>query len=133
MGKDIEKSIGNTLTRLHFRDGSGITIGFLDINLEDTRLISRIGDFADYFKNYNNTASVDAAAEEQFCKLLGYDCKSNLFGILRPTSKVETGEMFAAVILRTITEEFIKTARKAIADRIAAMKKHTEAYENENV
>lgn len=139
MVKNIETNVGTALTRIDFIDDDGMLLGFLKVNLSDARLIGRLGKFATFFRDYasgkenRKNVSLNQAAAEQFCELLGYDCKDTLFGVLGPTSVLASGEMFAGRILRAITSEFVDEAKRRLNGKISQIEKHTEKYNHDGL
>lgn len=136
MGKNIEMSVGGALTRIEFKDEDGIVLGFLKINLTDVRLVAKLNECAEFFRNYKfdgtgveKMVSIDRDLAEKFCYVLGYDCRETLFGVLSPTTIMENGEMFAISVLGKISEVFSTEVKQKAAARAEAMRKYTEKYQ----
>lgn len=135
MGKNIEMNVGNALTKIEFKDEDGIVLGFLKINLTDIRLVGKLNDCANFFKNYIYSGSdveklekIDRDLMDKFCYVLGYDCRETLFGVLSPTTIFEDGSMFAISILNKISEVFSADVKQRAEARANAMRKYTEKY-----
>lgn len=133
-------NVGDVMTRFEIRDSEGNLIGEFRANLQDEKLISRICEFRDTFTNYKTESKgferrqeVDAAAQGAFCRLLGYDCRSSLFSVLTPSTRLESGEIFASVIMKTLSDAFVENAKSKLKASIEAMRRHTEKYENDGV
>ncbi len=140
MARTIEKNVGNALTKIEFKDSDGALLGWLEINLIDERFIGRLAGFAQYFRSYKEEGNdvkrernLNQTVKERFSELLGYQCDETLFGRLNPLTVLENGETFIGVIMRTITQEFIDEARRRMAAKTAAIRKHTEKYEHDSV
>lgn len=136
MRKNIEMNVGSALTRIEFKDEDGIVLGFLKINLTDVRLVGKLTECAEFFKNYKFTgknieelARIDRDVAEKFCYVLGYDCNETLFGVLSPTTIMDDGNMFAISVLNKISEVFSTEVKEKAAARAAAMRKYTEKYQ----
>lgn len=136
MAKNIEMNVGNALTKIEFKDEDGIVLGFLKINLMDARLVGKLSDCAEFFKNYKFDGSdmeklvaIDRDLMDKFCYVLGYDCRETLFGILSPTTIFEDGSMFAISILNKISEVFSAEVKERAAARAKAMQKYTQKYQ----
>lgn len=136
MGKNVEMNVGSALTRIEFKDEDGIVLGFLKINLTDVRLVGKLTECAEFFKNYTFTgknieelARIDRDVAEKFCYVLGYDCTETLFGVLSPTTILDDGNMFAISVLNKISEVFSTEVKEKAAARAAAMRKYTQKYQ----
>ena len=135
MAKNIEMKGGSVLTRVNITDDDGEVLGWLRSNRSDARIISRIHDCALYFQNLkiedngaDGLAKLDAAMEDKFCYLLGYDCRESLFGVLSPTTVFRNGEMFAVSVLETISGAYSEEAKERAAARGAGVRKYTDKY-----
>lgn len=136
MGQNIAMNVGSALTRIEFKDEDGIVLGFLKINLTDIRLVGKLNECAEFFKNYKfagtdieKLANIDRDLAEKFCYVLGYDCRETLFGVLSPTTILDDGNMFAISVLNKISEVFSAEVKKKAAARAEAMRKYTEKYQ----
>ena len=137
MGKNIALNVGNALTRIEFKDEDGIVLGFLKINLTDIRLVNKLNECAEFFKNYNfegtdveKLISLDRDLMDKFCYVLGYDCRETLFGVLTPTTIMEDGTMFAVSVLNRISEVFSSEIKQRAEARANYIQKYTQKYQN---
>lgn len=137
MGKNIALNVGNALTRIEFKDEDGIVLGFLKINLTDIRLVNKLNECAEFFKNYNfegtdieKRVSLDRDLMDKFCYVLGYDCRETLFGVLTPTTIMEDGAMFAVSVLNRISEVFSSEIKQRAEARANHIQKYTQKYQN---
>lgn len=133
-------NVGDVMTRFEIRDAEENMIGTFRANLQDEKLIGRICEFRDTFvsyktetKGFKRRQELDAAAQEAFCRLLGYDCRPTLFSVLTPSTRLESGEIFASVIMKALSDAFVENAKSKLKASVEAMRRHTEKYENDGV
>jgi hypothetical protein len=93
--------------KFEFKDEDSEVFGTMKLNPTDPRLITRCKDIANFFSDIKPTSDeyFETAVEEQFCKLLGYDCKESLFGRVAATAIMADGRTYANHILDVVTEK----------------------------
>lgn len=136
MAEKITLNVGDALTVLEITDSTGTVLGTAKLNLFDIRMAARIGEIAEFFKQYKyegfgseQLMVLDAALEDKFCYLLGYDCRRSLFGVLSPTTILPDGEMFTMRIIRTISESFSAQVKTRAQERAKLVAQYAQKYQ----
>lgn len=136
MENKIEMNVGEALTPIEIKDSDGTVLGTAKINLFDIRLVARIREIGDFFRNYKldgtdpgAMAKLDEALTDKFCFMLGYDCRATLFGVLSPTTILPDGEMLAMKITQEITKRFSAEVKERAEARAKLIAGYTEKYQ----
>ena len=111
---DINVNIGSSLVNIRFRDDENNIISSCRINPADVKLAARFEEMADSISSIgdhfpenagiNDMVRINDELEEKICYVLGYDARKDVFGVVSATSIMESGDMFALLLINTIAE-----------------------------
>lgn len=135
----ITNNIGNSVMTFKFTDDDGEVFASFRMNPADVKLAKRFQEVGEYFNDIGNklpdNASIDDVfklneeLESQICRLLGYDAKQSLFGMISATSIMDDGNMFVLHIMDVITEKVAPELQKRKQSMANAVAKHTSKYQ----
>ena len=135
----ITNNIGNSVMTFKFTDDDGEVFASFRLNPADVKLAKRFQEVGEYFNDIGNklpdNASIDDVfklneeLESQICRLLGYDAKQSLFGMISATSIMDDGNMFVLHIMDVITEKVAPELQKRKQSMANAVAKHTAKYQ----
>lgn len=135
----ITNNIGNSVMTFKFTDDDGEVFASFRMNPADVKLAKRFQEVGEYFNDIGNklpdNASIDDVfklneeLESQICRLLGYDAKQSLFGMISATSIMDDGNMFVLHIMDVITEKVAPELQKRKQSMANAVAKHTAKYQ----
>lgn len=139
MAQTVNTNLGSSILKFTFTDDDGEVVASFRLNPADVRLAGRVQEAANFFRKAAQSAPEQATAadilkynndvEEEICRVLGYDARESLFGLMSATTILADGEMFAQKILDMISEAVLPEIQKRKAALAAAVKKHTAKYE----
>lgn len=128
--KTIDSAVNVGWVKFTFTDEDGEVFASFKIKPTDPRILERCKNVAGVFQDLSNVASgktaveVENIVEEKFCELLGYDCRSSLFGQVAATDTID-GKLFLNHILAAMLREIGPYVRQRRAANIA---RHTGKY-----
>lgn len=130
-----DTNFGSVFQKFRFFDSDGDLIAKCRINPADPKLASRCEEVSKYFEeikanpaNAAELAQLNDEVEDKICYLLGYDAKSDLFGLLSACSVLPDGDMFVVKVMEQIMEAVEPEVNKRKANMQAAISKHTAKY-----
>lgn len=121
------------LLKFEICDDDGKIYSTFKINPSDMQLGRRLKELEDFFTNTDLGLKADDPEEiaktedivtEQMNKLLGYDCKSDTFGVIGACTVLPDGSFFFEKIVEAITDE----VPKAMEERAKRSEEHVERY-----
>ena len=131
-------NIGGNLTKYQFSDSEGNVIAYFHKNPLDIRIAERAAASADKLQKISAEALANPSVEdlarydkeiaEAINHILGYDASATLFTIMSASTPMDDGEVFASVVLRTISDN-LETDIKNRLTKFQAAAKHTAKYQ----
>lgn len=139
MADTINKNINSGLLKFTFTDSDGEVFSYFRMNPADARLAVRCSEVSDFFDNNAKEASSFATAEdlakysdelaEKIDYILGYKASETLFGeLMSPVTILPNGDIFAFVVLETISEAVGTEIKKRKQKMQKAASKYTAKY-----
>ena len=135
----IKNNIGNSVMKFTFTDDEGEVFASFRMNPADVKLAKRFQEVGESFNDIGNKLPDNASIvdvfklneelESQICRLLGYDAKQSLFGMISATSIMDDGNMFVLHIMDVITEKVAPELQKRKQSMANAVAKHTSKYQ----
>lgn len=133
----FNSNINTGLIKVTFTDEDGDLFASCKINPTDVRLMKRAEEFSEFFNDTDIPADMNPEKllefndilEEKICYLLGYDARAEVFGLIPATSVNQNGEMWAMIVLDTITERIKPEIEKRKQNMISAIDKYTGKYQ----
>lgn len=114
--------------RIKFTELDGTEFASLVINPTDVHLLERARQLAEELDSASDEEESlvkrNDEIEERICRLLGYDAKAELFGVLPGTTIFPDGRIFAHCVLDTIVDKLMP----AIEQRSEAMREQIRKY-----
>lgn len=139
MAQTVNENLGSSILKFQFTDDDGKVVASFRMNPADVRLAGRAREAAEFFRKAAQSAPEQATAadilkynndaENEICRVLGYDAHQELFGFMSATTILDDGEIFAKKVLDKISEAVLPEIQKRKAALAAAVKKHTAKYE----
>lgn len=131
-------NIGSSLTKFTFSDADGNVVAYFRMNPADIHIAERAAEVSRYFKGYAEQftgrtgteaiAQCDRELSEKVNYLLGYNASETLFGFMSPSTVMEDGKFFVALVMETIAANVGETIKRRY-EKFAAVKKYTAKYE----
>lgn len=133
--KAINTNLGSTFIKFTFSDSDGDVFAHFKMNPTDTKMHARVRgtdakldelkkNFADMENNAENMEKLNAAVEDLFCWLFGYDVKECLFGFVSALSVLPDGTQFYEKVLEAVANGIAPE----IAARAEKMSSRLEKY-----
>lgn len=133
----LNSNINTGLIKATFTDEDGDLFASCKINPTDVKLMKRAEEVSEFFNNTANPTVTDPEKfmefndmiEEKICYLLGYDARTELFGLIPATSVNQDGEMWAMIVLDKIMEYIKPEIEKRKQNMVSAIDKYTGKYQ----
>ena len=133
----FNSNINTGLIKVTFTDEDGDLFASCKINPTDVRLMKRAEEVSEFFNDTDIPAEMNPEKllefndilEEKICYLLGYDARAEVFGLIPATSVNQNGEMWAMIVLDTITERIKPEIEKRKQNMVSAIDKYTGKYQ----
>lgn len=133
----FNSNINTGLIKVTFTDEDGDLFASCKINPTDVRLMKRAEEVSEFFNDTDIPADMNPEKllefndilEEKICYLLGYDARAEVFGLIPATSVNQNGEMWAMIVLDTITERIKPEIEKRKQNMVSAIDKYTGKYQ----
>lgn len=135
----ISTNLGSDFLKFTFTDSDGDVFASFRLNPADVKLYERLNGidsklqeiekkFSDQEEDGLTASMFNAAIEELFCYVIGYDVRESLFGTLSALAVMGDGSYFFEKVLDVLQDAVEKEVKKRAAKMQNKTAKYTQKY-----
>lgn len=134
----FNQNLSSGLVKFTFTDEDGDVFAYFRMNPTDVRLVERAEGLQRFFEavgkktdnlTIQDVISLNSEIEDKICAFLGYDARSELFGMMSATTILPDGNIFAMVVFEAITKAINPEIEKRAQKMRDAVSKYTAKYD----